>query len=36
MEKNVKSMNDINIALAFDYLENVNYALVQSKVDICN
>ena len=25
-----------NIALAFDYLEDVNYALVQSKMNICN
>ena len=25
-----------NIAFAFDYLEEVNYALVQSKMDICN
>ena len=30
------SMNNINIALAFDYLEEVNYALVQSKMNICN
>lgn len=29
-------MNNINTALAFDYLEEVNYALVQSKMDICN
>ena len=29
-------MNNINIALAFDYLEEVNYALVQSKMDISN
>ena len=25
-----------NIALTFDYLEDVNYALVQSKMNICN
>ena len=29
-------MNDINMVLAFDYLEEVNYALVQSKMNICN
>ena len=29
-------MNNNNIALAFDYLEEVNYALVQSKMNICN
>ena len=29
-------MNNISIALAFDYLEEVNYALVQSKMNICN
>lgn len=29
-------MNNTNIALAFDYLEEVNYALVQSKMNICN
>ena len=29
-------MNNKNIALAFDYLEEVNYALVQSKMNICN
>lgn len=33
---NGKSMNSIGIALAFDYLEEINYALVQSKMDICN
>ena len=33
---NGKSMDNINLALAFDYLEEVNYALVQSKMDICN
>ena len=36
MEMNGVSMNNINIALAFDYLEEVNYALVQSKMNICN
>ena len=36
MEKNEKTMKNISIALAFDYLEEVNYALVQSKMDICN
>ena len=36
METNGKPMNHISIALAFDYLEEVNYALVQSKMDICN
>ena len=29
-------MNNTNVALAFDYLEEVNYALVQSKMNICN
>lgn len=29
-------MNNADIALAFDYLEEVNYALVQSKMNICN
>ncbi|MGN0187360.1 MAG: DUF4011 domain-containing protein [Paludibacteraceae bacterium] len=29
-------MNNIGIALAFDYHEEVNYALVQSKMHICN
>ena len=29
-------MNNISIALAFDYMEDVNYALVQSKMNICN
>ena len=29
-------MENINIALAFDYLEEINYALIQSKMDICN
>ena len=33
---NGESMNNISIALAFDYLEEVNYALVQSKMNICN
>ena len=33
---NGKSMKNIGIALAFDYLEEVNYALVQSKMNICN
>ena len=36
MERNEKSMKNISLALAFDYLEEVNYALVQSKMDICN
>ena len=36
METNGKPMNYISIALAFDYLEEVNYALVQSKMNICN
>ena len=36
METNGKPMNHISIALAFDYLEEVNYALVQSKMNICN
>ena len=36
MEMNEKYMSNISIALAFDYLEDVNYALVQSKMDICN
>ena len=36
METNGKPMNHISIALAFDYLEEVNYALVQAKMDICN
>ena len=31
-----KSMNSISIALAFDYLEEINYALVHSKMNICN
>lgn len=34
MEMNGKSIN--SIALAFDYLEEINYALVQSKMNICN
>ena len=29
-------MNNNYITLAFDYLEEVNYALVQSKMNICN
>lgn len=29
-------MDNTGIAIAFDYLEEVNYALVQSKMDICN
>ena len=29
-------MNNNSIALALDYLEEVNYALVQSKMNICN
>ena len=29
-------MKNISLALAFDYLKEVNYALVQSKMDICN
>ena len=29
-------MNNNYISLAFDYLEEVNYALVQSKMNICN
>lgn len=36
MEMDRKSMNSISIALAFDYLEEINYALVQSKMNICN
>ena len=36
MEMNGKPMNSISIALAFDYLEEINYALVQSKMNICN
>lgn len=36
MEMNEKAMNHISIALAFDYLEEINYALVQSKMNICN
>ena len=34
--KRIEPMNNNNIALAFDYLEEVNYALVQSKMNICN
>ena len=33
---NGKSMNNTCIALAFDYLEEINYALIQSKMNICN
>ena len=29
-------MNNNYITLAFDYLEEVNYALIQSKMNICN
>ena len=36
MEMNGKSMNNTCIALAFDYLEEINYALIQSKMNICN
>ena len=36
MERNEKSMKNISLALAFDYLEEVNYAWVQSKMDICH
>ena len=33
---NGKSMNNTCIALAFDYLEEINYALIQSKMNVCN
>jgi len=36
MEMNGKPMNSISVALAFDYLEEINYALIQSKMNICN
>ena len=36
METNGKPMKNIDVAFAFDYLEDVNYALVLSKMDICN
>lgn len=32
----MESVNNTGVALAFDCLEEVNYALVQSKMDICN
>ena len=32
----MRHMNNTGIAIAFDYLEEINYALVQSKMDICN
>ena len=36
MEMKGKPMNSISVALAFDYLEEINYALIQSKMNICN
>ena len=36
MKLNEQHTPNSSIALALDYLEEVNYALVQSKVDICN
>ena len=36
MDSNNHLTTNHNIALELDYLEEVNYALIHSKLDICN